>query len=166
LTAIKAQADSAAHCRGRVQQASEVVVVQKIVTWIVVADGARARVFVNEGVGKGVAERLDRAFVGSRRLNQDIQADRPGRAFESAGQARHAMEPRTDPHRHAEREFIREFVDWLAEEVLIAAPQTLGDLRRLLPKPLAAKVTGEIAKDLTRATPAEIEAQIGGILAA
>jgi protein required for attachment to host cells len=150
-------------------------VVQKIVTWIVVADGARARVFVNEGVGKGVTERLDRAFVGSRRLNQDIQADRPGRAFESTGQARHAMEPRTDPHRHAEREFIREFVAWLAEEartspmdrlVLIAAPQTLGDLRQLLPKPLAAKVTGELAKDLTRATPAEIEAQIGGILAA
>lgn len=149
--------------------------VQKIITWIVVADGARARVFVNDGVGKGVEERVDRAFVGSRRLNQDIQADRPGRAFDSAGQGRHAMEPKTDPHRHEEREFIREFVGWLSDEVrsgavdrlvLIAAPQTLGDLRQLLPKPLAAKVTGEIAKDLTRATPADIESQIGGILAA
>lgn len=148
---------------------------QKIVTWIVVADGARARIFVNEGVGKGVSELADRAFVGSRRLNQEIQADRPGRAFDSAGQGRHAMEPKTDPQRHAEREFVRTFVGWLDEEaraarvdrlVLIAAPKTLGDLRELLPRPLAAIVAGEIAKDLTRATPEDIGTQIGGILAA
>ena len=148
--------------------------VRKVVTWVVVADGARARVFVNEGVGKGVHELEDRAFVGSRRQNQDIQADRPGRAFDSAGQGRHSMEPRTDPHQHEEREFLRDVVSWLSEHgqnndferlVLIAAPRALGELRSLLPKPLSAKVVGEIAKDLTHSGPADIESHLGEVLA-
>mgnify|MGYP002278210325 CR=1 FL=1 len=148
--------------------------VRKIVTWVVVADGARARVFVNDGVGKGVQELEDRAFIGARRQSQDIQADKPGRAFDSAGQGRHAMEPRTDPKHHEEREFLREVVDWLGAQgqkmafdrlVLIAAPRALGDLRGLLPKSLTDKVVGEIAKDLTRADPSEIEGHLGDVLA-
>lgn len=148
--------------------------VRKIVTWVVVADGARARVFVNDGVGKGVRELEDRSFVGARRQNQDIQADKPGRTFDSAGQGRHSMEPRTDPRQHEEREFLRDVVDWLTTHaqkneferlVLIAAPRALGDMRSLLPKVVQNKVIGEIAKDLTRAGAADIERQLGKVLA-
>lgn len=148
--------------------------VRKIVTWVIVADGGRARVFVNDGVGKGVHELEDRAFVGTRRQNADIEADKPGRTFDSAGQGRHAMEPRTDPKQHEEREFLREVVGWLGKHgqkndfdrlVLIAAPRALGDLRDLLPKQLADKVVGEIAKDLTRSDAAGIEGHLGDILA-
>lgn len=148
--------------------------VRKLVTWIIVADGAHARLFVNEGVGKGVHELKDRAFVGSRKQNQEIQADRPGRTFDSAGQGRHAIEPRTDPQQHQEREFVREVVEWIAAEpqaarfdrlVLIAAPHALGDLRALMPKTLADKVTAEIPKNLTRARAREVESQLADVLA-
>lgn len=90
--------------------------VPKVVTWIVVADGARARVFLNEGVGKGVRELSDRAFVSPRLRNRDIQADRPGRTFDRAGHGRHAMEPPTDPQDVAEQTFLREVVAWLADQ--------------------------------------------------
>ncbi|MEJ8571160.1 host attachment protein [Microbaculum marinum] len=148
--------------------------VRKIVTWVVVADGARARVFVNEGVGKGVHELEDRAFIGDRRQNRDIQSDRPGRSFDSGGQGRHAMEPRTDPHKHEEHRFLGDVVDWLTGHarqdeferlVLIAAPRALGELRSLMSKPLAARVVAEIDKDLTQAGPAEIESHLGDVLA-
>ncbi len=147
---------------------------RKLVTWILVADGAHARVFVNDGVGKGVSEIEDRAFVGSRKQNKDIQADEPGRAFDSSGQGRHAREPRTDPHKHQEREFVRDVVEWIAAKpqeeqfdrlVLIAAPHALGDLRGLLSKQLSAKVTAEIPKNLVRSTPADIESHLADVLA-
>ena len=112
--------------------------VRKLVTWVLVADGAHARIFVNDGVGKGVQELEDRAFVGSRLRDRDIQADKPGRSFDSHGQGRHAMEPRTDPQQHEEREFVRDVIDWIAAKpqddqfdrlVLMAAPHALGDPR-------------------------------------
>ncbi len=148
--------------------------VNKIVTWIVVADGARARVFVNDGIGKGLSERPDLALATDSRRNRDIQADRPGRTFDSAGEGRHAMEPRTDPHQHDEREFIRDVVDRLngfaqrgafERLVLVAAPRALGDMRQLMPKPLSARVVGTVAKDLTKAEPADIETHLEDIMA-
>jgi protein required for attachment to host cells len=137
------------------------------ITWILVADGARARIFVNDGTGKEVTELPDRAFTGSRRRSRDLGADRPGRTFDSVGAGRHAKAPPTDPHRYAESEFLRSVMEWLVDQehsgrfdhlVMIAAPQALGDLRKFLPKALARKVVREIARDLTRADAARIEA--------
>ncbi len=146
--------------------------VRKIVTWILVADGARARVLLNEGVGKGVRELSDRAFVGSRMRSRDMVSDRPGRTFDRGGQGRHAMEPTSDPHDEAERAFLHDVVAWLAEHehafdrlIVIAAPRALGELRRAMPRALAEKVTSEIDADLTKAKPAEIEARLGDVLA-
>jgi protein required for attachment to host cells len=148
--------------------------ISKITTWILVADGARARVFVNEGVGKGVRELSDRAFVGSRLRGREIQSDRPGRTQDRAGHGRHAMEPPTDPQEKAESEFLNDVVAWLTEKghegafdrlVLIAAPRALGEIRQTLPKPLAQKVVGEIAADLTKADAGGIERRVGDVLA-
>jgi protein required for attachment to host cells len=78
------------------------------------------------------------SFDGSRALNQAINSDRPGDAQESVGGGRHAIEPRTDAHRHAEAEFVRHVGDKLKhfaesgeydELVVVAAPKALGDLR-------------------------------------
>jgi len=147
---------------------------RKQVTWVLVADGAHARVFVNDGVGKGVQELEDRGFVGSRLHDRDIQADKPGRSFDSHGQGRHAMEPRTDPQQHEEREFLREVIDWVAAKaqdgqfdrlVLMAAPHALGDLRGLMSKTLAAKVVAEIPKNLAKSTAADVESHLTDVLA-
>jgi protein required for attachment to host cells len=148
--------------------------VRKLGTWVLVADGAHARIFVNDGVGKGVQELKDRAFVGNRLHDRDIQADKPGRAFDSQGQGRHSMEPRTDPQQHEEREFLRDVVEWIAAKpqddqydrlVLMAAPHALGDLRGLLSKQLAAKVVAEIPKNLTKSTAADVESHLTDVLA-
>lgn len=148
---------------------------RKIVTWVVVADGAQARIFLNEGVGKGVRELSDRAFSAERLRNRDIQADRPGRTFDRAGHGRHAMEPPSDPQAVAQHNFLREVVDWLAEQnrsaafdrlVVIAEPRALGEICRLLPKALAEKLHGEISADLTKATAAEVEQRLQSVMAA
>lgn len=149
--------------------------VRRIITWIVVADGARARVFLNEGVGKGVRELSDCAFVSPQLRNRDIQADRPGRTFDRAGHGRHAMEPPTDPQDVIEQRFLREVAVWLDEQrhrgafdrlVVIAEPRALGVLRRAMPKPLAGTVIAEIPSDLTKAAPAELEQRLGAVMAA
>jgi protein required for attachment to host cells len=139
-------------------------------TWILVADGARARVFASRGTGKGVTELPDRAFIGSRQHSRDLGSDRPGRAFDSTGFARHAMEPPTDPHRRAEGEFLRAVVEWLIGQdnagkfdhlIVIAPPRALGQLRQFLTKALIQKLVQEIALDLTQADAAEIETHLG-----
>jgi len=129
-------------------------------TWILIADGARARVLAQ---AKDFAP-LEPAFeheelTGSTAQSREIASDRPGRSFDSAGQGRHAMEPPTDPQRYAKYEFARELAARLEEAahdgrfarlVLVAAPKTLGDLRELLPNLVKAKVVAEIDKDLTK----------------
>jgi protein required for attachment to host cells len=144
--------------------------IRRNIKWILVADGARARVFINEGSGQGVRELPDRSFTGSRLRSRDLGSDRPGRTFDTAGCGRHAMAPPSDPHRQAEREFLKAVVDWLTDReqagqfdhlVIIAPPRALGELRQLLPKTLIRKLAQEIDLDLSRATASEIEAHLG-----
>lgn len=129
-------------------------------TWIVIADGARARVLAQP---KDYAA-LEPAFeqeelTGTTAQSKEIASDRPGRSFDSGGQGRHAMEPATDPQRHAKFEFARDLALRLEKAaarhrferlVLVAAPQALGDLRELLPKSVQGRITAEIDKDLTK----------------
>ena len=77
-------------------------------TWIVVADCSHARIFLNEGPGTGLVPALDHDLIGNRLRSHEIGSDRPGVSFSSSGPGRHAMGPSTDPHAHAEREFIRQ----------------------------------------------------------
>lgn len=141
------------------------------ITWILVADGARARVFRRVGPAGPVAELEEGCFEGERRPSRELGGDRPGRTFDSAGPGRHAMEPPSDPHRLAETAFLREVTAWLSEReregaferlILVAAPRALGELRRLLPPALAQRVVEEVASDLTRAEAAEIARRFSG----
>lgn len=143
-------------------------------TWIVVADGARARIFENDGPGRGIKELPDESSEQELKPTREINADKPGRAFDSAGQGRHAMEPPTDPHRHAKRDFAAQLAKRLKSAldehrydrlVVVAAPVTLGDLRKEFDKGVMERVHGEIAKDLTRAQPPEIAKHLGSVLA-
>lgn len=126
------------------------------VTWIVVADAGRARIFEDSGrIGDRLGtERRDIALPTP--PSREIASDRPGRSFDSGGEGRHAMAPPTDPHRHAKAEFARELVHTLdharrqgsfEELVIAAAPAFLGDLRSAMPEQLRACVRHEIDKD-------------------
>jgi protein required for attachment to host cells len=143
-------------------------------TWILVADGARARVLENTGPGKGVSEVAGMEFAEDALRNREIMSDRPGRSFESADQSRHAMEPPTDPKQLAETAFVTGLVEMLDDKfkagefdrlVLVAAPRALGDIRKALPKELAQVVYGELAKDLTKVPNTEMEKHLGEVMA-
>ena len=125
-------------------------------TWILIADGARARILANNGPGKGVEPLEGLVFQVPHPENRDILSDRPGRSFDSASPSRHAMELPTDAKRQQERDFARMLADHLKAHddafdrlILVAAPAALGDLRQALPTSITGKVTAELAKDLT-----------------
>lgn len=143
-------------------------------TCILVADGAHARVYLNEGPGKGISELEEYAEQIDLKPSRDIDADSPGRAFDSAGQGRHAMEPPTDSKRHTKQTFHRDLARKIDAEfvagkfdrlVLVSPPATLGDLRQSLSKTTADKIHGEIAKDLIKASKPELVEQLGEVIA-
>jgi protein required for attachment to host cells len=137
-------------------------------TWILIADGGRARLFEQDRNSRFFQPMAERDFFGTRTQSKEIASDRPGRTFDSGGRGqpgdagahgRHAMEPSTDPHRFAEYEFARDLSEHLEKAanehrfdhlVLVAAPQILGDLRALLPKTVHGKIVAEVNKDLTK----------------
>jgi protein required for attachment to host cells len=143
-------------------------------TWILIADGAHARLFVNDGVGKGIAPALDEEFIGVNLPSREIASDRPGRTFDSYGPQRHAMEPPTDPRRYERIAFARALAGRLEEArkagvferlVVVAPPEALGDLRGEFSKPLQDMVSGELAKNLIKVPIHELPEHLGAVLA-
>lgn len=143
-------------------------------TWILIADGTRARIAINDGPGRGVRPALDMEFHGVNAANRVIMSDRPGRTFDSAGQGRHAMEPRTDPQTHEQRSFLHDvaaYLDKAAQRgefdrlVVVAPPKALGSLRAALSENVQSKVTGELNKDLTHVPIHDLAEHLGSVLA-
>src|SRR3546814_3558190 len=126
--------------------------------WIVIVDGAQARILENHGPGKGLVPLPAGVMQKTSRPSRDIDTDRPGRGYNPMGQ-HHTMDSPSDSH----REEKRRFADLLANHInaaaldrsydrliLVAPPKTLGDLRQSLSKEAAAKLDGELPKDLTK----------------
>ncbi|MGI9512779.1 MAG: host attachment protein [Anderseniella sp.] len=143
-------------------------------TWILLADGTRARVVCNTGPGKGLEVVRGMEFEGDNVRSGDVMADRPGRTFDSAGAHRHAMEPPSNPQREAKRSFAGELVAGLQDQlqaqafdrlVLVAAPATLGDIRKALTKQLLATVYAEVPKNLVHVPNQELGGHLGDVLA-
>ncbi len=138
-------------------------------TWIVVADGAHARFFLNEGPGRGLTPALPEAPAVPHPPTREQGSDRPGRVFESADSSRHALEPRADWHRLEKQQFARavaRIVDQASGDnafdrlVLIAPPKTLGDLRAALGQASHGAIHRELAKDLTHVADAALPAHL------
>ncbi len=134
---------------------------------MLVADGARARLFRYEAGRLEPANDAD--LVGSHLRSRDIDADKPGRSFDSTGHHRHALAPSSDAHRNAEHVFAREVAQWLDEElgrgkfdhlIVVAPPRALGELRHALSKEVAARVVGTVKKELTTSSAAEVLAHL------
>lgn len=143
-------------------------------TWIVVADAAKTRIYLNDGPGHGLSELPGKQRNTDVKESREINADRPGRTFDSGGQGRHAMEPPTDPKRHEKAEIAKDLIDMLSDAhkrrafdrlILIAPPTMLGDLRGAMPKELGGAVHGELPKDLTRADKRELEQHVADMIA-
>ena len=142
-------------------------------TYVLIADGARARLFVVEEGTADLKPALGQEFIGTNLPSREIGSDRPGRSFDSAGFGRHAMEPPTDPHRHAERVFAQEVAAVLEDArrrnefqhlVVVAPPKALGDLRAGFSDALRDRVTAELHKDLTKIPIHDLPSHLAGIL--
>ena len=143
--------------------------------WVLVADATRARLFQVEQPQQTLTPTLGQELIGSNLPSREIASDRPGRTFDRGGQGRHAMEPSTDPARHAQEEFARDIVRLLDEKresrsferlVVVAPPQFLGDLRSLMSQQLQAAISAEIAKDLSKLPPHELQDHLREVLEA
>lgn len=128
------------------------------VTWILIADGATAKVFEHTGPGNGLVVVDDLMFEQQPLKAGEIMADRPGRSFSSVGSGRSAMEPTSDPVAVRERRFVENVAEELERKhqqhafdrlIIAAAPTALGDLRPVFSKSLRDTIVAELPKDLT-----------------
>lgn len=142
-------------------------------TWVLIADGARAAIYENRGRGTGLHALDGLSFDHASDPAHELGRDRPTRSYDSVGHGRHANEPKTDPHDEQKHDFARILVAALERAhadksfdqlVLVAPPAFLGTLRKDLPKAVAARVTSEIAKDLTKTPSIELPSHLGDAL--
>jgi len=147
------------------------MLMKKAVTWIVVADGARARIVRQTGAGKPLEALPGKEFLNPEpERTRELGTDKPGRVFESARLGhRHGVE-QVDWHRFEKKKFAKSIAEHLEQAaeakafdklVLVAPPETLGDLRANLGKHGTAKIGGEVAKDLTNVAVTDLAAYLG-----
>ncbi|MEZ5960130.1 MAG: host attachment protein [Hyphomonadaceae bacterium] len=124
--------------------------------WLLVADGRRARVLVEQRRGATLEEPADWSMeIGEEDL-YDPQ-DRPPRSFDRVGQGRHAMDGGRSLHEAEEEKFLKRVADRLGEAekqkafdhlVIAAPPRALGLLRNMLPASAKARIRADLSKDL------------------
>lgn len=144
-------------------------------TWIVVADGDQAKIFENDGPGRGLHAIKDLLLEQDHLRAQDIMADKPGRSFSSAGpNSRSAVEYHTDPVAARERRFVERLAEVLDQKhtegaferlVIAAAPAALGDLRPALSDGVRETILAELPKDLTNIPTAKLGEHFDGLIA-
>lgn len=146
---------------------------KKTVTWVLIADGAQARVLENTGPGKGLkqVEGLDWAIDPLQA--QDIVTDRPGSKGGGGSFSRGGMEPRTDPVEHRETEFVKSVAATLERKqqqgafdrlVIAAAPIALGDLRKAISPAVRKTIVAEFNKDLTNLPTAQLDQHFATVI--
>ena len=135
-------------------------------TWIIVADGSRARFFETSSTSSDIFETETLTHPESRLHEQDLTSDLPGRAYDSSGEGRHAMGSSVEPKKHEVEEFARQVASHLDKArtdnrfnhlILIAAPAMLGELRNTLSAETKKLVGTEIDKDLTQHSVEDIQ---------
>ena len=128
---------------------------------IVVADQAEA-VFYDSPSLQAAPHEVGRISDPAAHLhNRDLVSDRPGRSYESFGEARHAIARENDPRQLEAVRFARRIArrldearrkDEFEELIVVAGPPFLGVMRQELSRPTRQRVVHEIHKDLVHGT--------------
>lgn len=130
-----------------------------MLTWVVVAESSRARIFAVTGPRKGLEEIAALAQPAARLKEGDLVSDAPGRSFDSGGQGRHAMGNASEHKHHEAESFARSIAGQLdtarqsrefAQLILVAPPHFLGLLRRYLTPACAATIVATVNKNLVQ----------------
>ena len=129
--------------------------VKKRPALILIADGSHARLISCTPRSNTVLWTM--ASRAATKRTEALVTDRAGRVLDGRGRSRHALEPRTSPHRLAQLAFARKVAGAVEKSlattnfgkfVLVAPARALGDLRRQLPDDIKGSVTDELRKDL------------------
>lgn len=132
--------------------------------WVVVANGAKARILANEN-GNTLKEVETFEHPASRLHDRDLVSDKPGREFGSFGHKKSAIEPSIDPHKNELIHFAQELSKHIEHALntnvfkklyLIASPIFLGILRKALHEQVQKAVVLSVDKDLLEKSTAEI----------
>lgn len=124
--------------------------------WVVVADNEKTRIYSVER-GDGILHQvITLAHPEGHEKSQDIDADRPGRAFDDVGHGRHGMGRSVDPVEQERIRYVKRIVEYLQAAcqsdrcnrlLLVAGPHILGLIRKHLDLPPGVSVT-ELEKNL------------------
>lgn len=126
-------------------------------TWILVANRSGASLFESNWPGETMRRLQDIPHPEGRLQNSEIDSDKPGRAFDSMGEARHSMSKELDATEKVAQQFARELAELLNKNrntnvydkiILMAAPKFLGLLRAALDSNTAALVVQTVNKEL------------------
>lgn len=138
-------------------------------TWILVADGARARIFeTNPQDTEHFTEIQDFSNPAAQSHASDLETDNLARFYGGKGEhgAAHSAESREDPFEHAARVFAHDvgaFLDRACAEhryeklYMVAPSKFIGAIRKSLDKRTQASVDKEIIKDISGLSEPEIE---------
>jgi protein required for attachment to host cells len=133
--------------------------------WVVVCDGAKALVLENAGDGELPNLKTRAVYEQEVPMTHEQGTDAPGRAINSVGARRSAMD-QTDWHEQQESRFLRGLVTHLEAAVkagevpsliVVAPPRALGILRQAYSPSLRAALRAELDKDLVKLPVHEIE---------
>jgi protein required for attachment to host cells len=146
------------------------------ITWLLVANRARARILEIQSVDDQPIERAAFVNPAGRAHERDLDSDAAGRFYgKGEREQAHSANASESLSEHETERFVvdlRAFLDHARTEQrferlwLIAAPALLGQLRNAFSKPLRQRVELEVDKDLTTDTPGEILRRALGALEA
>lgn len=141
-------------------------------TWVIVASAARARIFESAGRRTPLSELSDLINPEDRLHPRDLKSDKPGRAFDTLGGQRHAMQTPVEPKEQSAIRFAKEVVETLESGLsegrfdalcLVAPPHFLGLLREHMGGALSRAVIGDVVKDLTKEDMASIDQHVASL---
>lgn len=133
-------------------------------TWILVADSTRARIFTADTPSSPLEEIEDFSHTEGRLHDREITSDLPGK-IKSAGAGGHTFEQPTDPKKHEADVFAHRVAQYLEDAhnanrfdqlLIVAGPSFLGLLRNHLPEQIKKLVRFELDKEITMLSTAEI----------
>nr|WP_298684356.1 host attachment protein [uncultured Dongia sp.] len=137
--------------------------------WVVVADGAQARILESEAAHAGVTVRLDLSSD-ARLTGGKLAAGPLPRGQRSASSARYGIEPRQSLKQHEKALFVRRVADLLTggrsrydQLILVAPARVVAALREALPAAVDAKIVLTRNSDMTWMSVPDILKRLGPI---
>ncbi|MDB2414164.1 host attachment protein [Rickettsiales bacterium] len=145
---------------------------KKRITWIAVMDGKHSN-FYTMMTEHHLGDLHHTLSAKPIRTDEPTGRGELGRTYDSAGGARHIIEPHTSDRTLERKQFMREVAEYLKDKldkeeyhrlIITAPPKILGFLRKELSKTVKDVIALEIDKDLVEFHPKEIQEYLEKII--